>query len=148
MRHRFLLILLLVAAGCAEWEDEPTVRIEASPLAPELARAESGAALETGQDAIRVRRMIAVPDPCHSLEANLTRIEGDLRLWITTRPAEEACAPEEAYLSYTAEIEGLRPGRYNLRVIHGQHGVWRGTETVLKHPIVVLERSVRVSERS
>lgn len=146
MRVLSSLILLLLGAACAQWEEEPTIVIEATPLAPEAARAESVAALESGHDGIRVRRMISLPDACQSLTADLTRIERDLMLWVTTVPVREGCAPEEAYVAYTAQIEGLRPGRYNLRVIHARDGRWRGTEAVLEHPVVVLERAVHLPE--
>lgn len=131
-RVRWLVLLAVVA--CAEW-GEAEVTLDSYP-APISASAPM-ATIESNQEPIRVRGVIAVPDRCHGLAADLTQNEGDVRLWIMHDPSEEACPPGEIRLGYTAEIEGLSPGRYTLRVVHGPAGTWRGTEPVLVHPIVV-----------
>lgn len=132
---RLSAILILGVAACAPWDEETEVTLSARP-APASATAPS-ATVESGQEFVRVHGVIAVPDRCRELTADVTRNEGDVGLWVLYGPAEEACAPGEFNLAYTAEIEGLSPGRYELRVIHGRSGVWRGTEPVLVHPIVV-----------
>jgi hypothetical protein len=131
--------------GCGGEGDPAAVAIEASPLEPERARGESVAALESGHHEIRVRRTIAVPDRCRTLSGDLARTGSNLTLRVIARPTEEGrCARVESYLAYTATIEGLAPGQYNLRVIHAYASERRPTEVVLEHPVVVLERSVQV----
>lgn len=135
MLLRLPAILLLVLAACEPWDGDPTVTLDTHPAPAGVSP--PSAAVESGEEPLRVRGVIALPDRCRALTADLTRHESDLRLWITHEPVQEECPPGEVRLAYTAEIQGLRPGRYNLRVVHGRSGVWRGTEPVLVHPVVV-----------
>jgi hypothetical protein len=136
--------LLCAVVGCMPGE-QVRVELETRPLAAAEARSRSTAALESGDDEIRVRRTIAVPDGCRTISAAVARAGSRLSLRIIAHPdhARPRCPPEDTYVSYTATIRGLRPGRYDLRVVHTYTSGGRA-EVVLEHPIVVLERSVQV----
>lgn len=145
IRCASVVSLFWAAAGCAGPEGRETIEIEARPLTAEEARGQSIAAVESGHHEIRVRRTIAVPDACRTLAGAVVRTGSELSLRVTARPDDRPrCVPAPSYLTYTATIQGLRAGRYNLRVIHTYTSERRASEVVLEHPIVVLERSVQV----
>jgi hypothetical protein len=137
------LLALLGGAGCAGWGEMETVSVEVRPLPPESARDESIALLESGGRTIRVRRAFVVPDACRRLVGEVARAGDRLSLRISALPGEGACPAAESYLAYTAVIEGVTPGQYNLRVIHGYPRERRRSELVLEHPVRV-EGSRRV----
>lgn len=138
-RAPLLLAALLPAllAGCDGGTTPSGVRIEAWPLPAEEARAASVAALETRPRGVRVRRVIPVADSCRRLSADVARTADLLTLRVVAHPGDTPCEPAEAYLTYTATVEGVRPGRYNLRVIHRYADNWRPGRTVLEHPVLV-----------
>jgi hypothetical protein len=120
------------------------VRIDARPLSREAARGESMAAVESGDGAIAVRRTMRVSDPCRTLAAGLERAGESLTLRVEARPDGRACRTAEAYVAYTARIEELPPGRYDLRVVHAQHAGPGRPEILPEPPVVVMESSVEV----
>jgi hypothetical protein len=145
LRRALVISGLLAGVACDGGAHSADVVIEATPVAPERARGESFAALESGHHEIRVRRTMAVPDACRTLSGDLVRTGNLLTLRVIAHPgAGEPCERAESYLAYTATILGLRPGRYDLRVVHANASDRRAPEVVLEHPIVVLERSVQV----
>jgi hypothetical protein len=137
-------LLLGTLAACNGAVDSAEVTIDAHPLSPAEAREESAAALESGYHRITVRRLIPVPDRCRTLAGDLVQAAGTLTLRVMAHPTTPTCARDETYLAYTALIDGLRPGRYNLRVIHGYSEERIPARMVLEHPILVLERSIEV----
>lgn len=145
MRIARCALIVSLLAGCAGEDGVERVEVEAHPLTEDEARGHSTAAVESGHHRIRVRRTIAVPDTCRTLSGAVVRTGSTLSLRIVAdRSPGVHCAPADSYLGYTATIEGLRAGRYNLRVIHTYTSGRRAAELVLEHPIVVLERSVQV----
>lgn len=147
IRCASMLSLVCASLGCAAPAEPVRVELETRPVAPEQARSRSTASVESGHHEIRVRRTIAVPDGCRTVSGAVARAGSQLSLRVIARPERDdavPCPPGESYVSYTATIVGLRPGRYNLRVIHTYTSDARGAEVVLEHPIVVLERAVRV----
>lgn len=141
------LSLVCASLGCGGPGEPVRVELETRWLAPEQARSRSTASVESGHHEIRVRRTIAVPDSCRTLSGAVARAGSHLSLRIVARPDRDddrPCPPDEAYVAYTATLRGLRPGRYNLRVIHTYTSDAREAEVVLEHPIVVLERAVQV----
>lgn len=141
---RISLLLAAAAAACTGRADPATVRIDARPLSREAARGESLAAVESGEGAVEVRRTIRVSDPCRTLAAGLERAGESLTLRVEARPDGRACRAAEAYVAYTARIEELPPGRYDLRVVHAQHAGPGRPEILPEHPVVVMESSVEV----
>jgi hypothetical protein len=131
----------MLAAGCGPRADDATVDIEARPIPRESAAAESLAAVVSGHHAIEVRRILAASDPCRTLSAGLVHTGGELTLRVVAEPDGRECPKAETYYAYTARIEDLPPGRYDLRVVHARSG---GPEVALDHPVVVMERSVEV----
>lgn len=137
-------LLVGALAACTGAGDTARITIEAHPLSSDEARAESTAALESGHHRITVRRLIPVPDRCRTLVGDLVQSAGRLTLRVLAHPTGEPCPRDQAYLAYTAVIDGLRPGRYDLRVVHGYSEERIPSRVVLEHPILVLERSVDV----
>lgn len=145
LRRALVISGLLAGVACDGGAHSPDVVIEATAIAPELARGESLAAVESGHHEIRVRRTMAVPDGCRTLSGDVVRTGNTLTLRVIAHPAAgEPCEPAESYLAYTATLQSLRPGRYDLRVVHAYASDRRAPEVVMEHPIVVLERSVQV----
>lgn len=141
---RISLLLVPAAAACTGRADPPTVRLEAHALSREAARGESLAAVESGEGAVEVRRTMRVSDPCRTLAAGLERAGESLTLRVEARPDGRACRAAEAYVAYTARIEELPPGRYDLRVVHAQHAGPGRPEILPEHPVLVMESSVEV----
>lgn len=135
MLARFPVILVVTLAACDRPGGDPTVTLDANP-APATGSAPS-AGVEVGPEGVRVSGVMALPDRCQGLTADVSRDERTVRLWIMRDPVQETCPPGATNVAYTAEIDGLEPGRYNLQVVHGRPGKWRGTEPVLVHPIVI-----------
>jgi hypothetical protein len=132
-----ICLLLALPAACSGRADSASVRIESRPLSREAARGESLAAVESGHGAIAVRRTMRAPDPCRRLRADLSDAGERLTLRVVAEPDGRACRAAEAYFAYTARIEALPPGRYDLRVVHAQRGA-------PEPPVLVMERSVEV----
>ncbi len=136
--------LALAGLGACGGGDTPTVAIDARPISREVARGESVAAVESGHHTIEVRRTIRIPDPCRTLAGDLVEVAGALTLRIVAVPDGRSCPPGESYLAYTARIEGLPPGRYELRVVHAPLRTRGRAEVALEHPVLVMESSVQV----
>lgn len=134
---------LCLAAACAGRPDAAaTVEIEARPLSREAALGDSPAAVEGEEGAIEVRRTMRLADACRTLSAALRHAPGTLTLRVVAVPDGRACPAAESYLAYTARIEELPPGRYELRVEHAEAG--RGAAVPGPAPVLVEERAVQV----
>ncbi|HET7274201.1 MAG TPA: hypothetical protein VFI91_03440 [Longimicrobiaceae bacterium] len=131
--------LALCIAGCGQ-EAATSVEIAYHELEPIEARERSIAALESGFNVICVKRVIRAPDSCRDLAAELARAGSHLTLRVTARQTAENCTPGEAVYAYTARLGGLRPGRYELQVVHSVEGSASSPSIVMEHPIVVLDR--------
>jgi hypothetical protein len=131
------------AASCARQVDAATLRIEARPISREAARVEALAAVESGPHAIQVRNAIRVPDRCRAVSGDLVEEDGALTLRVEAAPTRPACPEAEAYLAYTARIEGLPRGRYELRVVHAAPAP-PGGAAAAEDPLLVLEHAVEV----
>ena len=142
--RKMRICVLLAAAACTGRADSATVRIEGRPLSREAARGESLAAVESADGAIAVRRTMRVSDPCRTLAAGVERAGGRLTLRVEARPDGRRCGAAEAYLAYTARIEPLPPGRYDLRVVHAQRGGSGRPGARAEPSVLVMERSVEV----
>jgi hypothetical protein len=137
-------LVAAAAAACAGPTDSATVRIEARPLSREAARGESLAAVESGEGVIAVRQTMHVSDPCRMVAAGLARAGERLTLKVVARSDGRACRAAEAYLVYTAHIEELPPGRYELRVLHSDSGGSSHPGVLPEPDVVVMEQSVEV----
>lgn len=136
--------LCLAAAACGGGASPARVEIESRLVTREALRAESLMSVRSASHTIRVRQTIRVPDPCHALAGDLLHSGGKLTLRVQPRPEGGPCTPGEAYLAYSARIRDLPAGRYDLRVVHVPVERRTGSEVVLEHPVVVLERAVEV----
>ena len=137
-------LLAAAAAGCTGRRDPATVQIEARALSREAARGESLAAVESGDGAIAVRRTIRTSDACRRLSAGLAGTGARLTLRVVAEPDGRRCRQAEAYFAYTARIEALPPGRYDLRVVHAQRGGRGRASRPAERPVVVMEHAVEV----
>ncbi len=147
MRLSRILPLSLTLAGwgaCTGRTEAPRVVVVAHPISSEAARGESVASVESGDHVIEVRRTIRVPDRCRRIAGDLRETGPKITLRIVAAPTRRACRPSESYLAYTARIEGLSTGRYELRVVHAPLRAPGRAETALEHPLVVMESAVLV----
>ncbi|HEX2204172.1 MAG TPA: hypothetical protein VHG91_12770 [Longimicrobium sp.] len=145
MRAPFAIPVCLLLAACTGREAPARVTLEARPLSREAARGESVAAVESGRSTVAVRRTIALTAPCRVLAAGVARAGGELTLLVVAEPDGRACPRREVYLAYTARIDRLPPGRYDLRVVHVERGGRGGAAPGAGDAVLVMERSVEVS---
>lgn len=127
-------LLVTAALGCADGGRTPLVSLEITGGDGESG-AEAVAVVESGDRHIRVRRSLAVPADCRLIAGSLARAAGEVTLRVGPDPDQESCVGERVTIPYTATISGLRPGRYNLRVVHTRTG--SPADVVLEHPVVV-----------
>lgn len=141
MRRIITICVTAVAAGgliaCGE---PPVVSVEAKPVSAELRDQGPTLAIESGERLIRVSRVYRAPDQCRNLSGDVARVGGDLTLRVLAHPVGVVdCPRDEQLLFYTATIQGLRPGRYNLRVLHQAPDQRPASRLVLEHPVVVMK---------
>lgn len=126
----------LVLTACAEPLDEMSLDFTAEPLDAAEVREWSVAKAEGGFHRITVRRTLPEPDTCQSVKGDLATSGGDIMLRVTSQSTRE-CPPSAALYGYTAIIEGVPAGRYNLKVIHLRAGESGRGEVVMRQPIHV-----------
>lgn len=97
-----------------------TVTVELTPAEPSAAAGEEhAAAAEPAAGGITVRGTLSAPNPCQRLSAEVDADGGEVVLRVLARSDPDAmCAQVIASLGYTAEVRGLAPGTYTLRVVH------------------------------
>lgn len=129
--------LLLTAALPACGNGAPaawvTLELEHPADAP---REEGRPGLESGHHVIRVRNALRLPADCPSVGGTLAAAAGELTLRVGPEPGQGDCVAPEISQPYLATISGLRPGRYNLRVVHTR--IRAMSHVVLEHPVVVI----------
>lgn len=127
---------LMLLAGCSL--GEPEVEFVATPLTAAEADAWSQAGIRSAHHEITVRRIIEVAGPCRVFDADAVRMTDEVTLRVSARLDEEDCeAPDAQRFGYLAVIRGLKPGRYQLRVLHAYADPRRRSEVVLEHPVMV-----------
>lgn len=129
------LALMLGAAALACSDAGRTALVSLEIAGDEESSAESAAVVESGHRHIRVRRSLSVPADCRSIAGSLVRAAGEVTLRVGPDPDQGTCSEERVTVPYTATITGLRPGRYNLRVVHTRAG--SPADVVLEHPVIV-----------
>ena len=135
MRDRRKWIGCLAAAivtSCAEAPEPPRVTVEVHPAGER----EGVAPLESGHHLLRVNRSLALPVDCGPIDGVVAAAAGELTLRIAPTADGGACEAADTVLAYTATIAGLRPGRYNLRVVHARPG--KRSDVVFEHPVLVV----------
>lgn len=101
------------------------------PAAPAgvSARGEAGKIVVTGR--------METPDPCRRLAATARRSGGEVTLRVEAHREGEACIQVIAAFAYDAELPGLPPGTYRLRVVHAYPGTGWDTQTALEETVQV-----------
>ena len=138
MRDRRKWIGFLAAAivtACADAPQPPQVTLEVHPAG----RGEGVSdrpSLESGHHLLRVHRSVAMPVDCGPIAGVVAAAAGELTLRIAPASEGGPCEAADTVVDYTATILGLRPGRYNLRVVHARPG--RRSAVVFEHPVVVV----------
>lgn len=134
-RLRAGLVCVLALAACAA----PALEVEfaETPLTSAEVAAWSRAGVRSAHHEVTVRRTMRTPSWCRDLEADAVRTGSDVTLRVKSTATSGECPPGEATWGYVAEIRGLAPGRYNLRVLHTYDDARRSPEVVLTHPVLV-----------
>lgn len=91
--------------------------------------------IQSGNHLVRVRHTLNLPADCKAIDGAIAAAAGQLTLRIGPKRSQEACGEQVIAIPYTATIDGLRPGRYNLRVVHSRRGA--PARVVIEHPVVV-----------
>ncbi|HEX2188065.1 MAG TPA: hypothetical protein VHG51_04170 [Longimicrobiaceae bacterium] len=101
------------------------------PAAPEgvSARGEAGRIVVAGR--------METPDPCRRLAGTAERSGSEVTLRVEARREGEACIQVIAAFAYDAEVAGLPPGTYRLRVVHAYPGTGWETQTALEETVQV-----------
>lgn len=134
----FAVLLLAGTFGASCTAPPPVVELEYSPI-PEERLAELPAGVESAHPEITVRRAFVTSGPCRTLEADLVRPDpNQLVLRISAMRGDPDCEDRSRTFEYSAVVRDLRPGRYNLRVVHSTFDNGRRKfETVLDHAVQV-----------
>lgn len=137
IRVLVLVWIPLAILGCSE--SEPRLEFAAVPLSPEEWQAWSRAGVKSAAREITVRRTMRTPSACRTLSGAAAKSAGAITLRVMSREdADGDCDPaEDGLFGYTAVISGVRPGRYELRVVHVFADLRRPPETVLQHSVLV-----------
>lgn len=137
-RRRLLrlgLLLAVLVPACTTVEEDASLTLEVLPAL--LGSSNTHApTVESGHRLIRVRRTLSLPADCREIDGAIARAAGEVTLRIVPLSDQGECAGAEVSVPYTATIDGLRPGRYNLRVVHTRTG--GPVDVVLEHPVVVV----------
>ena len=93
---------------------------------------------QAGRRQIAVLATLSGPDPCRTLEGELESRDGEVTLRVLIRPSGAAgCVQVVGRFAYAAVIEGLRPGRYHLQVVHTYPSTGWPTQAVLSETVDV-----------
>lgn len=139
MAMRFVVALFLVfaiACGGKTPNVPDTAVLRFTPRAPQSGPPNVVTA-EAGQRLIIVRATLSGPDPCRTLDGELTQMDRELTLRVFIRPMAVVCAQVIGQYAYDAAIERLQPGTYVLQVIHTYPTTGWPTDTVLSQTIEV-----------
>lgn len=128
------LIAFGIVAACSDGRGVATVTLEMRG-ADSPDDLEHGPTLESAHHLIRIRRELTIPADCGPLAGEIARAASELTLRVAPRPDRRSCVGEDTLVAYTATIAGLRPGRYNLRVVHAPAGT--APHVVFDHPVMV-----------
>lgn len=101
------------------------------PAAPAgvSARGEAGRIVVAGR--------METPDPCRRLTGTARRAGGEVTLRVEAHREGEGCIQVIAAFAYDAEVAGLPPGTYRLRVVHAYPGTGWDTQTALEETVRV-----------
>lgn len=135
MSARFIMVCLLSLGACTA--RAPDVEFAATPITPAEISAWSAVTVRIAHREITVRRTITTSEGCRDLEADVVHAGSDVVLRVSATATGEECPPGEGLWGYLAEIRGLPPGRYNLRVVHNFADRQRASEVVLSQPVAV-----------
>lgn len=86
-----------------------------------------------GPGLIRFSGAMTTPDPCHRLEAMLESVNDLLIVHITAQSSlgpDEFCVKCIGRAAYSGEIVSVRPGRYTVKIRHGEREVKEATVTI------------------
>ncbi len=136
-RRKFLsssaaLMSFVLLSGC---------RHTVSPGSPALVFRQGETGCGAGDDSeilggpgiVRFSGAMTTPDPCHRLEAMLESVNDRLIVHITAQSSlgpDGFCIKCVGRAAYSGEIAGLRPGRYSVRILHGQREIKEATAIV------------------
>jgi hypothetical protein len=140
------ILLLLSLASCSsstEPSSDPGLRFVAvdrnSPQAPDWATSPPTVRVANGR--IDLAGIIGTGDPCYDLRAESDRDGQQLTLSVVARSQNVPCITVLASFAYTASLDDLAPGTYELVVEHAweDHGGvrWRAPEVVLDQAVTV-----------
>lgn len=135
MSMRCIMIGLLSLGACTA--QSPEVEFAETPITSAEVGAWSAVTVRSAHREISVRRTITTSSWCRDLEADVVQAGSDVVLRVSATATEEECPPGEGLWGYLAEIRGLPPGRYNLRVVHNFADRRRPSEVVLNQPVAV-----------
>lgn len=122
-------------AACTERSLE--VEFAETPITP--AEVDNGTAVtvRSAHHEVLVRRTTEMPSWCRDLEADVVQTGSDVTLRVSAGESDDACPPGDGLWGYLTEIRGLRPGRYNLRVVHTFADPGRPSVVSLTQAVVV-----------
>lgn len=133
MRRALGVALLPLIGSPACEQDRPRATVTLDLVTADVV--EYAPPIQSGSHLIRVRHTLNLPADCRTIDGAIATAAGQLTLRIGPRRSQGTCGEEEVAIPYTATIDGLRPGRYNLRVVHSRPGA--AALVVLEHPVVV-----------
>jgi hypothetical protein len=116
------------AAGSDDLAAVPPTQEGGSPMTVEIttgpvtasAGEEHHATAEPAPGGLTVHGTITLPTPCHRLAGAAEETGGELVVRVSASPDPDAmCAQVIATHGYRAEVRGVPPGSYTLRVVHG-----------------------------
>jgi hypothetical protein len=134
---RYFTIAGLMLMSCTA--SRPEVEFVATPLSADEWRTWSQAGVQSAHQEITIRRTIRTPSACRTLDAAVAQVGDEVTLRVMARKTEgNGCNPaEEGLFGYIAVVRGLRPGRYDLRVVHVFADPKRPAQEVLRHSVLV-----------
>lgn len=134
-----ILIAAAVFVSLPACSAEPEVEFVETPLSAQEWDAWSHAGVQSAHQEITIRRTMRTPSACRTLDAGVVRVGDEITLRVMAQEAEEDdCDPgREGLFGYLAVIRGLRPGSYDLRVVHVFATPGRPTEEALRHRVLV-----------
>lgn len=131
------MVCLLAPALAACTERSLAVEFAETPITPAEVDSWTAVTVRSAHHEVLVRRTMTTPSWCRDLEADVVQTGSDVTLRVSAMESDDACPAGEGLWGYLAEIRGLRPGRYNLRVVHTFADPRRPSVVELTQPVVV-----------
>lgn len=140
MRCRIAVALLLVASlGCDSSPAAPSPTIASFQYSASLSHGSppNAPSVHAGAGQIEIRGDLDAPDPCYTLEAELSADEQALTVRVTAQDSKTGgCVQVIGRFSYSAVID-VPEGTYLLSIVHTYPGTGWPTTEVLRETVTV-----------